>query len=329
VFCLAEDRRGAEPGLRLLLLSLAQHGGGTPTFLYRPKATPAFTEWCRQFPWLELHPEAPPDGFDWNCKPQALLPLMARGFDEVVWLDSDLLLNRSLDGVLNGLDPATLLLAQDSKATNVGEYSVGSRTRAWGWSVARDLPMTLNTCILRVTREHRALLGRWGELLCSPEYLRWAKAKLPERPVGFVSDQEVLTALLGCPEFSSVPLRILATGSEVVHCAGARSFSPGDRWRWLTGGPAYLLHATTGKPWVILAAGFGNGGGGAVTRLAQEVSPYVVAAREYQEQLGEPARWLDHRTVAGRALGVLGLGSTALRGLPLTLAAGVLAPQRG
>ncbi len=44
---------------------------------------------------------APEGGFDWNCKPQAMLPLLDQGFEEVVWLDSDILVNGPLGGLLD------------------------------------------------------------------------------------------------------------------------------------------------------------------------------------------------------------------------------------
>lgn len=321
VFCIAEDRPSAETGLRVLLVSLAQHEKGTPTVLYRPGSSPEFTEWCRQWSWLEIVPERPAGGFEWNCKPQALRPLLDRGFDEAIWLDSDLMLQTPLARVLDGLPAETLAVTQDSRATNKGEFTLEARTRAWNWPLMRAPMDPINTCLIRVTAAHRTLLTRWEEAMNEARYVEWARQPVGKRPPYFTSDQDVLMALLGGPEFGSLPLRVLPTGSAVLHCAGLRSFTWSERWRATTQGPAPLVHATTDKPWIVLSPRFGRSRRERLTQLAHELSPYVVAARTLQTRLGQPAPWLEFRTPLGRFLGLLGWASPGLAGGPLTLAA--------
>ncbi len=182
--------------------------------------------------------------------------------------------------------------------------------------------MTLNTCLLRFTAHHLELISAWRELLEGDRYREQAALPIHRRALGFVSDQEVLTALLGSERFSHIAVRILTTGSDVVHSAGPLSFSLGDRWRWLLKGPPVALHATTGKPWNILIPEFVTGRRSRLTQLAQEVAPYVVAARSYHDQLPHDERtWLQFKTPTGRVLSWIGLGHPALQGLPLTLVA--------
>ncbi len=44
IFCLAEDRRGAEIGLKLAVLSLAEHCPDSRVVLFRPASAPGFAE---------------------------------------------------------------------------------------------------------------------------------------------------------------------------------------------------------------------------------------------------------------------------------------------
>ena len=327
-YCLSEDRPGAETGLRLLVLSLGRFDPGVPVYLYRNNCTPSFKAWLAAIPGMHLLEHTPEGGFDWNCKPQAMLPLLDQGFGEVVWLDSDILVNGPIGRLLDSVPPEHLVMAQDSPASVVGDYTIASRTRAWDWTPRRELGMTLNTCILRITAHHVALMQRWRELLECERYRAQAALPIQHRKVGFISDQEVLTALLGADEFAAVPLRILRTGSELVHSAGPLSFSLGDRWRWITHGPPLALHATTGKPWNILRPAFAKDRRGRYTQLAQELGPYVSAARSYRDQLEPGERdWLGFSTAAGCFFRALGFGHSALRGLPLTVAATALAAR--
>ncbi len=54
-----------------------------------------------------------------------MLPLLDRGFSEVVWMDSDLLVNGSIRSVLDGIPRDELVITQDSPASGVGEYNHG------------------------------------------------------------------------------------------------------------------------------------------------------------------------------------------------------------
>ena len=55
-------------------------------------------------------------------------------------------------------------------------------------------------------------------------------------------------------------------------------------------------------------------------RLAQETSAYVAWSRRFRAEIALACGWLDHGTLTGRMLRLLGLGSDVLRGLPLVAA---------
>jgi hypothetical protein len=139
-----------------------------------------------------------------------------------------------------------------------------------------------------------------------------------------MSDQDVLTALLGSDIFAGVPVRYLNGGREVIHCGGALGYSLGMRVSGLTHPIPTFLHAIAGKPWAVLhpdyrdthSAWFGYYRG-----LLQETSAYVLAARRFRREVGVPCPWLDPVTIPGLVLRLVGFGHYSLTGLPLTVAA--------
>jgi hypothetical protein len=322
-FCSAEDRAGAEIGLKLLILSVAEHCPDVPLVLYRPDPLPSFVTWTRKFPQIRLVEQPLPGAHQWNCKPQALLPQLAGPDAEAVWLDSDLMLTRDPRPLFERLSPETLGITQEPPS----QPNQGSRDRtlAWRMPVGRELPQTLNSCVLRVTRHHEALLVRWRELLERPDYVAIQARTVAERPVAMASDQDVLNALLGSTEFAGIPLGVFANGRDIIHSGGALAYSFGERLRGLFLPRPTILHAISVKPWMILQPDRLLPGRQAwFRRLMHEVSPYLAYARRYRNQVDEPCPWMDWHTPLGAVLRMAGFGHWALRGLPVTLAATVM-----
>ncbi len=318
VYCLSEDRPGAEIGLRLAIVSLRRYCPEARVFLYRPGISAGFRKWLLELGGVEIEEGTPKGARSWSCKPQAMLPLLSRGFDEVVWLDSDILVERCLDALVDPVSPDVLVIARDTPVIVVGEYTIESRTLGWGLEVGRRMPLTLNSCFMRVTRHHVSLMQAWKELMDDPRYVCQQELPLVDRKVGFISDQEVLNALLGSLRYAEVPMYVLGLGSELIHSAGALSFSFGDRLRCIGSGRPYLIHAVTGKPWVILNPAYPRNRRDRLTQLCSEVSPYVRVARRYRDQLpSEESQWLRFRTIWGRLLDAAALGWIPLAGWPL------------
>jgi len=328
-FCLAEDRADCEIGLRLAILGLCRHCPGTPVYVYRPASSSTFADWAKQFPQVLWIPHTPVGADTWNCKPQALKPLLADGFRQAVWLDSDILVTRDFRELLTGLDDSVLAVAQDPGSA--AYPGTAERTQGWNFEVRRALPFTLNSSVLRVTPRHLPLLNRWMECLGDPRYLAAQALPLEQRPVHMMGDQDLLNALIGAPGFEDIPLHIFATATDIIHAGGALGYSLVERLNGLFKPKPAFLHAIAGKPWLWL-------GGGTYwsqpnffswhRRLLQELSPYLAEARAYRRQLGEDSQWMDRRTATGTLLRVLGLGHFALRGLPLTVAASIIEPAR-
>ncbi len=324
-FCLAEDRLDGETGLRMAILSLCHHCPDTPIYVYRPALTPDFAVWTRSFAQVILFQDRPAGAFDWNCKPQALKPLLLKKHRRVAWLDSDVIVTNDCRPLLANLDDRALVMAQEPACQP--KQGTALRTVGWGLPLARSFPCTLNSAVLCVTEQHLPLLERWEALLSDPRYIASQKLLLEDRPLHMSGDQEVLNALLGSPEFANIPVRILGTGVEIVHLGGELGYSSMERIRGLFGPKPTFLHAIAGKPWHWL--------GGAPQwskkdlfgwhrRLLQELSPYVYEARQYRSQLGTDPTWMYRRTAVGSVLRLAGFGHFGLRGFPLTLTAEIL-----
>jgi hypothetical protein len=324
-FCLAEDRLDCETGLRMAILSLSRHCPGTPIYAYRPAHTPDLALWVRQFPHVTLFEHRPEGASDWNCKPQALKPLLAKGHRRTVWLDSDVIVTRDCRPLFTGEDDRVLAMAQEPACQP--HQGTALRTRGWGFEVCRALPVTLNSAVLCVSRHHIPLLDCWERLLSDSRYQAFQKLPLEERPLHMNGDQEVLNALLGSREFADIPIKVLGTGIDILHLGGELGYSTTERLRGLVRAKPTFLHAIAGKPWLWLSGEppWSNPGPfGWHRRLLQELSPYVYEARQYNSQLGTDVGWMYPRTAVGTGFRLLGLGHFGMRGFPLTLAADLM-----
>jgi hypothetical protein len=329
VFCLAEDRAGAEIGLKLAVLSLVEHCPGSRVVIFRPSSAPSFAPWLAQFPSVELVTQPLAGANNWNCKPHALLHLWpeveADAATQLVWLDSDLLVTRDIRDLVAAGGPDAVAITQEP--VNQANRGTGLRTRGWGLPVGTEYPDTFNSCVVRVTRHHGELLRRWRQLLDDPRYTSVASLPITAKPPWFWGDQDVLNALLGAAEFQSIPVHLLRHGRDILHTGGALAFTLPERWRGLGLPVPAVLHAIGVKPWVQLRPGPKEAGSfAALRRLCQETSPFVARARRYRSRVAESTAWLAYRSFAGTLLKLAGLGHWAWTGVPLLLTA--LAWQR-
>jgi hypothetical protein len=324
-FCLCENRELEEIGLRIAVCSIQRHCPGSNVVIYRAGANQRFADWLRDYPTVTLIAASPPNAIGWNCKPHALLPLLRNGAKEVVWLDSDVVLAGDPRHLFASWSDDTLGVCEEYRtATHQGSRT---RTEGWGMPVGREFPRTLNSAVVRVTPAHVALLEKWQELLEDPRYVPWQSRPLYERPHHVWSDQDVLNALLGSSEFSAIPVTLLRTGREIIHCGNARSYHLWERLGGLLRQHPPIVHAQGEKPWVTLDAGViasKRQRFWATARVIQEVSLYRFVATSYRADLGLPCPWLDYWSSAGRMVAALGLGHHSMRGLPLAATASLI-----
>lgn len=322
VFCLAEDRE--EIGLKLAILSIDRYCPGAPIFVFRSNTTEEFGRWLNKFPQVSHISEKLPEVLEWDCKPYCMLYLLERGWSQVIWLDSDIVLTRDCRLLFAGLQWNQIALAQEP--SSVPEQGTKVRTIGWGLSVGRTFPMTLNSSVIRVTETHMPLLHFWKNLLQDDRYTKWKKTPPEKIPVHVRGDQDILNAILGAKEFENIPVYVIPSGCEIIHCGGLLGYSLRERIRGLVHRKPTFLHAIGGKPWILLGP-YGLKLRGAFfwyRRLLQEFSPYVAEVRRYRKAVGSPMSWLDVHTFFGLLSRIIGFGHFALRGLPLTLLATIV-----
>jgi hypothetical protein len=318
--CIAEDRLACEPCLRLLLLSLAAHSPSARISLFFPAADGRFVEWVGRFATVDLRRLELQQGIGWNVKPQAMLALLDAGFDEVIWIDSDVLVTADISPVISQRDRHTFVATEHPLGKERHDVDA-ARARLWGLSVGRRLPAAVNSGVLRATTEHRRLLERWRKLLQSPDYQASQKKPWDERPIHMLGDQDVLTALLTSSEFAATPLHILERGRHIIQFDGVWGYSVRERLTNLAGTGPVFVHSIAGKPWTEPWAGPTSTRRDYLKLLYLDLSPYTMAAVRYRQQLGLDAAWMQPHDTAASVLRALGLGGLPLTGLPMAFVA--------
>lgn len=313
--CIAEDRRNCEPAVRLLLASLSSNCPAVDVNLFYPLADSAFLTWVEKCSQARVETAGLPSGCGWNVKPLALLRLLDEGFDEVTWIDSDVIVTRDFSREFRSLESDVFLAAEDAVGDDRDDGDA-MRAHLWGLPVGRTLPFGLNSGVLRVTRYHRPLLYRWWELLQTREYKEVQRRPWRQRPVHMLGDQDVLTALLTSAEFSEIPLHILRRGRDIIQFNGVYGYSTWERIYNLVTGPPAFIHSFAGKPWLETW----ESGGGAREYLKNvylDASPYTFSAMRFRRELGCDAQWMNAHYAFSRLLRALGLGRPELVGLPI------------
>ncbi len=326
IVCVHEDRTDNLIGVKLAVLSLARHCPDLPVIISCPQPPASFRRWVEALPNAQLIVDPKLAGLSWNVKPTILLHCLDDGHRDVVWIDTDILVNQDFRQRLSHLGDETLVVTQECYwgLLQGGTY----RTVAWGLKPGRTLPTTLNTGIVRVTPQHTELLNAWRTMLGHPAYIRAQRLPYGERPLYMFGDQDVLTALLGSAEFSHVPVEMLKRGTDIAQCYGPSGYSPVDRVRSLRQGLPTFVHSMRHKPWqrALSPAAVWSSKGSLLKRLYTyynyldlELSPYTSIAREYREQIGEEATWMDMKSTPARLFAALAAGHPTLQEFPLAL----------
>lgn len=317
VICIAEDRPFCETSLRLLLLSLRRHCGDQRVELFYPPADAAFRSWLEQFPGINLNLTAVPGAWGWNVKPQALLALFDRGYDDVLWIDSDVLITGDFRNLFQHLPDATMVVTEEA-LYGYHQDPDGLRARLWGFRVGRCLPFTANTAVMRATTAHADLFRRWVSLLESPEYRDAQRADWNKRPPHMYGDQDVLTALLASEEFAEVPIRFLRRGKEIIQFFGPYGYTVRERLQNVFYGMPPFIHSQVTKPWLKRSKPKASGRRQSFDALYLQLSPYTISSREYRRELPS-AEWLNASSMWARVLRVFGFFYPPLTGLPLAV----------
>jgi hypothetical protein len=310
-----EDRPQALAGAKLATLSLTRHCPEADVLAWVPGAPESFQTWARTVPGLRVRTHRRwVEGNGWNVKPSVLLRLLQEKNEQVVWVDSDIIVTGDLLARLRELPADALIAAQ--------EYFWGHhqgtdlRTTGLGLQTGRVFPATVNSCVLRVLPEHESLLRRWSAILAGPDYTAVQGCPARRRPVHYWGDQDVLAGLLGAKDFADLPVVQLRRGADIAQCFGPSGYTV--RERILAGRRLPLvLHAMGEKPWTLRSRPR-SGFRGYLTRAHLELTPYTRAAREYRDLLGENTVWMVPTTAVGKVMVSSGL-PLGLQELPLAV----------
>jgi hypothetical protein len=314
--CIAEDRGSFESAIKLLVFSLIKHNPEAEVGLFYPPANDDFVTWLETFPGVHLHRTGLRNGYGWNVKPQALMQLLDEGFEEVIWVDSDIIVNRNISPLFSGLASATFVVTEHTLAPERDDQNA-LRARLWGLPVGRILPHAISSGVVRATRAHYPLLERWWELLQTREYQEVQKLKWAQRPVHMLGDQDVLTAVLCSEEFSEIPLQVLRRGKHVIQFDGVYGYSVGERLRNLFGDGPSMTHSGATKPWSVqwLTPSLRD----YIKMVYLDLSPYTLAALRLMHEVDCNRCWMEPHYRMSWIQRVLGLGHPALTGLPMAI----------
>lgn len=313
--CLAEDREVCEPSLKLLLLSLSMHCSEIAVNLFYPPAKDGFLTWIKKCPQARLQTDHLTNGYGWNVKPQAIMRMIDQGFDEVIWIDSDVIVNRNILHVFAKLRSDTFVAAEDALGDDRDDRNA-LRARLWGFPVGRVLPFGLNTGVLRVTKDHYRLMEQWWNLLQSNVYQDFQKREWGQRPVHMLGDQDVLTALLTSKQFSEIPIHILRRGKHVLQFNGVYGYTVAERMRKLLGDGPTFIHQFGHKPWSDRwrpSTGLRE----YIKKVYLDLSPYTLSAMQFRRELECDTKWMEPHCMLSRIFRALGMGQSALAGLPM------------
>lgn len=285
-----------------------------------PPAEDGFRNWIKKCPQVHLRTDHS-GGQGWNVKPYAIMRLIDEGFDEVIWIDSDVIVRRDITQIFGQLHDDIFVATEDALGDDRDDRNA-LRARLWGFSVGRVLPFGLNSGVLRVTKNHYRLMARWRELLESNAYQDVQKRRWRERPVHMLGDQDVLTALLTSKEFAEIPIHILRKGKQILQFNGIYGYTVAERIGNLLGDNPAFIHSFAGKPWseqwgVERSDGLRKYIREYIKKVYLDLSPYTLSVTQFKAELGCETKWMGPHYVLSRFLRALGAGYPELVGLPI------------
>lgn len=321
IICITEDRPSFEPSVKLLLMSLAKHCPGVPIYLIFPPANRNFVSWLSDYPQTTLSTDRFEGTSSFNVKPQVMLHLMRKGHNEVLWIDSDVIVGRDVISMLADVPHDTIVVTEECLWGRHDDRDAW-RARNWGFEVGRVLPFSLNAGVVRATRLHEPLLQRWQQLIESAAYREAQRLDWRSRPPHMHGDSDVLTALLSSDEYSRIPLKILMRGSDIIQYFGPYGFTVRERASILFGHPPAFIHSLgPSKPWATQWRAAPTAGiKEYLETVYLDLSPYTLAAMEYRTEM-EDAIWMDPHYGLSKALRAIGLWRQSLVGLPIAIIA--------
>ena len=109
IICIHEDRPDCLTGVKVALLSLRRECPALPVAVSCPQASASFVKWLQGVPDVQLVSRTEDSASGWNAKPSVLLHLLSEGYNEVIWLDSDVVVHRNVFARLTEADREALV----------------------------------------------------------------------------------------------------------------------------------------------------------------------------------------------------------------------------
>lgn len=328
IVCIHEDRQSHMVGLKLAILSVQRHSPELDIVVSCPNPDDSFLSWVDKLSNIKLFSFPELGVVGWNIKPILLLKLLGLGYTEIIWMDSDIIVNGKILGAIAKFDSKTFVVAEEPYWGQRQGESI--RTVSWGLKPRSDLlPTTINSGVVRVTQEHLQLLRAWQLMLSHPLYIKSQSIAGMGRPLHMIGDQEVLTALMGSTEFVDIPIIFLKRGRDIAQCFGAAGFTVSERLSCLFRFKyPSLFHAMGSKPWVKQSKppSLSDRDVPILKRLRAyyeyisiEMSPYIIISRKYYVLLGDEAKWMNSNSKLSKFLGWFSFCNPSLQGLVLAV----------
>lgn len=318
IICIAENRRNHEPALQILLSSLRRSEPGIEIVVFLSDPSSEFRSWISAHARIEVREFEGRFGSGWSVKPYILRLLLQEGHNSVLWLDSDIVINGPFGSKMLSFPNESLIVAEEALAGRARRDPNGLRAQRWGFRVGRSLPSVANTCVLRVTARHEALLSAWIDCMAQSKYLTAQSLPFAERPPELGGDQDALTALLCSERFKDVEVSYLKKGRHILQYYGPYGFTFFERLSSIFAGTPPIIHSQASKPWVLRQ--FKPGLKEYLFAVLSDVSPYTVVAKRLGAFPASRLHWAKPITRLGHIMIVIGAGSASLTGLPIAIA---------
>ena len=323
VICLAEDRQAFEPALRILLTSIGRHAPGVQVCVFAPNASDAFITWSAALKTVEIiRRKANEMASNYDVKPFAMLELFDRGYENVLWIDSDILACRPFLELFEALRAGRFVIADEAKL-NISKPDTRQWATLWGLRPGRAFHWVLNSGVVGASVQHRGIIETWRDLLLNAEYRAAQAADWSERPYHMLGDQEVLTSVLSGEATMAVDIHILRRGRDIIQFQGSCGYTVGERVRHIVGQTPMFVHSMGFRPWLPPSSGETESVRTAFRDLYQHATPYLMIARRYSSALVDDG-WLRPRSRAVRWVRLAGAYWYPLVGLPFAIASDIV-----
>lgn len=309
-----EDRLNLLDGLKLLCLSFSKHCPDEHLKLFFPEIPLVFIEWIEQkqlrnIELIEIESEVS----GWSVKTELLINCLEQGFEEVIWVDSDIILTGDIIQIVDQQKDESIILA------NCPGISDERRATIWKLKVCRSFDFLINTCFIRVTSYHKELLSAWRSLIYSPKFQSIQRTKFKNRPSYLFGDQDLLEGLLMSEDFCSIPVNFTRHGHEIIHASNIYSIR--DRLKVVfnylkTGKYPVMFHAHGIKPWMLIHRKSSSSN---LSDVLVELSPFIKAATPYKDLLESDTTWIKPRTLLGKLCNLISFYNPHLRGIPILI----------